>query len=359
MGQNLFVKVKKLLHNKKIVAGLTILLILFLLFGRKKPGKTYATQKVAKEKIEVTVSGSGSVRSENEVKVQFQTSGKLAWLGVKEGDVVKKWQALASLDKETLKKSLAKSMNLYLTNRWDFEQKQDDYRQIKESYLLTDEMKRILDEYQFSLNNAVLDVELADLTVKYATIYSPINGVVTEVNPNVAGINIVSTLAYIEVADPKKMEFEAVVDETDIAKLKVGQPTTVNLDAFADKEFEGNIKRISFKSITTSSGGTGFSVFISLPDKEMENFKIGLNGDFKAMIVSKQDVFVLPLDSILESDNKKYVFRLIKGKVVKTEVETGLSNEELVEITVGLKEGETVLVQDVSLLKDGQKVVAN
>lgn len=335
---------------------LAILLLLFLLLGRKKPSKTFATQKVEKGKIEVTVSASGTVRSESEAKVQFQTSGKLAWLGVKEGDSVKKWQALASLDKDDLKKRFQKEMNDYLNERWDFEQKQDDYKTTKERSLVTDSIKRILEKAQFDLNNSVLDLEISDLTVKYATVYSPIEGIITAMEPSVPGVNVLYTSAYIEVADPNKMEFEAIVDEVDVSKLQVGQLAIITLDAFSNEEFPGVVKRIGFKSIVTNTGGTGYLVYFSLPAESFSRLRIGFNGDIEVVAEKKDDVLLIPVDSLLEEEGKKFVFRVREGKAIKTEVIIGLDDEVNVEIASGLNQDDLIIVENVSLLKDNQQI---
>lgn len=334
---------------------LTVFLIIFLKI-KTRPKSVYKTISIGQGRIETLVSSSGTVRSEVETKVQFQASGKLVWLGVKEGDRVKKWQALASLDKESLKKSFEKAMNDYLTYRWDFEQKRADYKFQSDHALITDDIRRIFDKTQFSLNKAVLDVEIANLAVKYATIYSPIEGIVTKVEPSVAGINIIYSSAYVEIADPQKMEFEAIVDEADIGKLKVGQTATITLDAFPEEKFLGVIKRLAFKSTTTSSGGTGFSIFVSFPAEAMAKLRIGLNGDFEVITEVKDQVLLIPSDSLLEIGDKKYAFKYIDGKVVQTEVTTGLINEDKVEIVGGLREGDLLILEGVGSLKNGQKV---
>jgi RND family efflux transporter MFP subunit len=345
------------MNKKKIIIGVLFVGILFFLFGRKRPSKILKTQKVEKGRIETVVSSSGSIRSETEIKVQFQSSGKLAWLGVKEGDRVKKGQALASLDKEGLRKSFEKAMNDFLTSRWDFEQKRADYKFQFDHALITDDIQRILDKTQFSLNKSVLDVEIANLAVKYAAIYSPIDGVVTDVEPPVAGVNIVYTSAYVEVVDPKKMEFEAIVDEADISSLKDGQNASIILDAFPKEEIESKIKRISFKSTPTTSGGTGFFVYLSLPENRMEKMRIGLNGDFQAITNSKDNVLTIPLDALLEEDDQNFVFKVHNQKVIKTKVEAGLRNDDFVEITSGLDEGDLVITENINSLKNGQKAV--
>src|SRR4030042_4119544 len=157
---------KKLNKQRKPLAGLMVLIVAFLFLthqGPFKPAKKELVSEtpVIEEKNRVT--RSGKVKAQSTANLTFQTYGLVTWVGVKEGDYVKKWQGIASLDRRDLEKRLSKAMNLYLTNRWDFEQLQDDYKEKKDRYLLTDSDRRILDKAQFSLNNAVSDVDIADL----------------------------------------------------------------------------------------------------------------------------------------------------------------------------------------------------
>lgn len=103
--------------------------------------KKVQTVKVIRGDLEKDLTLAGKVDAGSYALLQFQTSGRLSWVGVKEGDEVKKWQAIASLDKQDLEKQLKKIMNDYLTNRWNFEDTQDQYRTTKENFLLTDEIK--------------------------------------------------------------------------------------------------------------------------------------------------------------------------------------------------------------------------
>jgi len=344
------------MRKKWLIIGIILLLLLVFLRGRKRPKFSFETKKVERGNIEVTISASGTIKSETEVKVQFQTSGKLAWLGVKEGDKVKKGQALASLDKQDLKKRFEKEMNDYLNERWDFEQTQDDYKATKEKALVTDSIKRILEKAQFDLNNVVLDLEISDLAVKYATIYSPINGIVTKIEPPLAGVNVVYTTAYIELVDPNLMEFEAIIDETEVAKLTEGQKATITLDAFPKEEFPAEIKRISFKATQTTSGGTGFTVYVSLPENLINKLKSGFNGDMKVITNKNENVLLVPNEAVLEDEAGTYVFKLSKNKAKKSKVEIGIANDELTEIISGLSENDFIISKNASLVKDGQKL---
>jgi multidrug efflux pump subunit AcrA (membrane-fusion protein) len=180
-------------YRKKIILGLAIALILFWGFHQIQAQK-YKNPQVFNPKkdtvvtpktkdINYSITLSGSIDAKDKAEVRFQTPGRLIWVGVKEGDRVKKWQSLASLDRQELRKQLEISLNNYKTQLSQFDDTQDKYKTEKDNLTLTDEMKRILNRSQYSLNNSVISYELNDLAIKYATIWSPINGIVTSVEP--------------------------------------------------------------------------------------------------------------------------------------------------------------------------------
>jgi multidrug resistance efflux pump len=145
-----------------ILIPLVILVGFFLIRKSRASSSSFAVQSVSLGQMDVSTSASGEIRAEKDTTLTFQTLGLLSWIGFKKGDSVKKGQAVAALDKRDLEKRFKKEMNDYLTTRWDFEQTQDDYKETKDNFLVTDEIKRILDQNQFTLDNSVLDVEIAD-----------------------------------------------------------------------------------------------------------------------------------------------------------------------------------------------------
>lgn len=227
---------------------------------------------------EETIILPGKIESEAKVNLKFQTSGMLVWIGVKEGDQVKKWQAIASLDKRQLTKQFQKEMNDYLNERWDFEQTQDDYRQTRESSLVTDEIKRILEKAQFDLNNSVIDAEIADLAVKYATLVSPIAGIVTRIDEPVAGVNITPATAVFTIVDPANLYFEAETDEEDVAKIKVGDKGKIILDAYPEELFETELISINFAPIAGKTN-TVYAVKFKLPENSNNRFLLEMGGE--------------------------------------------------------------------------------
>ncbi len=358
MIKTLLEKVK--IHKKKIFVLLLAILVVLAAKSILFPKKTeISTTRAKSEDLILTVSASGKTESQNQVDLKFQTSGKLVWVGVKQGDEVKKWQAVASLDKEELKKRIEKAMNDYLKERWDFEQSHADYGtsgKSEEEWLIADSAKRILEEAQFDLNNAVIDVELADIIAKLATIVSPIEGIVTHIDTPLAGVNITPATAVFTIADPSSIIFMANVDEADVGQVSLGQKVKITLDAYLDQEFEGEVKNISFASITTTGGGTAFPVEISLPENQDLKFKVGMNGDAEILVQEKDNVLTVPSDVVFKREEKYYVWKVEGKRAKKQEIKIGLEVEDKTEVLEGLSEGEEIVAKDVSKIKSGQKV---
>ncbi|MBI3954772.1 efflux RND transporter periplasmic adaptor subunit [Candidatus Collierbacteria bacterium] len=293
--------------------------------------------------LQETLSVSGEVAAEEAVVLKFQTSGLLSWVGVKKGDPVKKFQAIASLDKRQLRKTLEKEMNDYLSERGDFEQTQEDNKSAKDRHLVTDSIKRILDKAQLDLTNSVLDYEIQDLTVRLATLTSPINGIVTKVDTPFAGVNISPATAEFEIVNPESVYFSAEVDETDISKIKTAQSASLILDAYPEEAIASAVQSIEF---SPKSGGTGtvYETKLSLPDNNSLRFRLGLNGDALITLNQAFNVLTIPEKALLFDQNKPYVEVLEKDQPVRRFVSIGITTDEYVEITSGLNEGDLVVL---------------
>lgn len=336
-------------NHKKITIGAVILAL--VVFGAikflGKDEKKFVTAQVERGTIEKIVSASGEVKAKNQVDLKFQTSGRLAWVGIKEGDRVEKWQVIAQLDQEELRKNLEKALRDYSKERNDFE---EEYRT---TYLgqtpqtaLTDTIKRILEKNQWDLEKAVLDVELKDIALKYSTLVTPISGIVTRVDAPLAGVNIIHTSIVFTIAEPESTYFSADIDEVDIGLVREGQNAKINLDAYYDEPVEGQVKRVSFFSITTSGGGTAYPTEITLPENIDERFKIGMNGDAEIIIEKREDVLIVPLEAVREKNGNQFVRLLEKGEAREVEVKVGLTGETKAEVLSGLQEGQLVIIAE-------------
>lgn len=289
--------------------------------------------------IEETVEISGNVSARNQARLKFLAGGKLTYLGVSEGDEVKKGQRVASIDTRDLQKNLKSSLNSYLIERADLEEGRYDNKDVP----LTDSVIRSLSQLQWTMDNSVLNVELNDLAIRNSSLYAPFAGIVTFVPTNTAGMQVIASDVF-EVVDPETLEFVGEVDEIDIGRIKEGQPVHVILDSYLDETTDSIVEHVSLKASTStkSSGGTVFLVKAKLPSDYL-HFRIGMNGTMKIVTKSVKDVLIIPLSSVVERDGKKIVQLKDGKKTVEREIETGIESDESVEVRSGLSESDEIV----------------
>ncbi len=291
------------------------------------------------------ISISGEIDAREKASLQFQTSGQLAWVGVKEGDFVKKYQVIASLDKRALKNQMAQQLNNYMKDRWTFEQAQQDNKDWQTdgmTDLARDTIKRSLEKNQFDLNNAVLDVEANDLTLKFANLWTPIEGLVTKVETPNSGVNITPASATFEVVNPKTVYLSATADQTEVTKFNVGQQGKIVLDAFEDKTLIGTVESIAFTPKTGESG-TVYELKIKL-DQENTDYKIrmGMTGDINFVFKTIEDALTVPTAYVKTEDGKSYV-TVMNGKTKeRKEVVVGETIDGNTQIVSGLNEKDVI-----------------
>ncbi len=337
-----------LLRYWKLI-GIVLILIAGGIFlanraATQKTAASITTEVVKKQNFTKTLSSSGKTKAEKSVELKFQASGKLAWVGVKEGDAVNAYQAIAGLDSREVQKNLEKALRDYSNERNDFEQTwRVTYDGKKPNDAFNDTVKRILEKNQWDLEKAVLDVELKHLALEFSTLVTPISGIITHIDTPVAGVNITPATAVFAVADPASLVFEANVDETDVGAITAGQQATIVLDAFPEATYSGTITYISYISQQSSGGATVFPVKIRFD--RPENLRIGLNGDITIVTDRKDDVITVPTGAIREEKGETYVYKKVKGSYEKTKVTTGTKNEDDIIITEGLTEGDTVVTK--------------
>ena len=281
---------------------------------------------------------SGEINAEEKATAKFQTSGMLTWVGVKEGDYVKKYQALASLDKRELEKNLKKYLNTFLDSRWDLDQQRADYK----DKAITDAMKRILDQAQFDLDNVIIDVEIKDIALKFANLTSPIDGIVTRVGTPYAGINITATNAEFDIVNPKTVYFSANAEQGDVVNLKKGMRAEIILDPYPDKKLTGDVYFIGFIP-KTGETGVVYDIKLKLNDNNNDyKYKIGMTGDVNFLLHEKKDILAVSNNYVKSQNGKKYVWQIKKGKKVKQFISIGEEIEGSIEIISGLQEGDII-----------------
>ena len=312
-------------------------------FDAKKETVVTLKRETIKEEITLT----GSIDAGTKSNLQFKTSGQLAWVGVKVGDRVKKYHAIASLNKEELKKQLQADFNSYRSALATFDDVQDEYKYEKESFILTDEMKRILVRSQNTLGNSVINYELQDLAIKYATLYTPISGIVVAIDEPNSGVNITPASATFTIIDPTSIYFKAQIDQEDVNRVKIGDKTTIKLDSFPDETIESEITYISFIPVTGQTS-TVYEIRFKLNgiDNEELKYRLGMDGDAIISLKEIENSLTIPIEAINEDEDQSYVYVKLadKNELIKKNVTTGIETDTTVEILGGLSENDQVVI---------------
>jgi len=346
---------KKFFKLKYIFIVLILALIGFVYFNNKQTqketnakfptkynSKTQEIITVKKQDISSGITLSGFVDAEEKADLVFQTSGQLSWVGVKVGDSVKKYQSVASLNKEILKKQLQTNFNNYKSASSVFYDTTDEYK----DSAITTEIKRILERNQNTLDNSIISYELGDLAIKYATLSTPISGIITNINYPNSGVNIVASQPIISVVNPESIYFSSKIDQDDVNKIKIGNKAIINIDSFSDEKIDSEITYIAFTPISGESS-TVYKLKFKFPvnNKDLK-YRLGMDGDVNIILSKVKDVLTISTDAIIEDENKQFV--LIKNNdntLTKKEIITGIENDTDIEVKEGLTDNDQIIIK--------------
>jgi membrane fusion protein, multidrug efflux system len=340
--------------KKRIFIIIGIIFAVFFLYKYFFPGSTALGNSgsnnktksiVEKKNVKLTLTLSGKIAADEYISLRFQSSGKLTWVGVKKGDVVHKNQTLATLDHREIQKNLEKKLNTYLTNRWDFEQTQDDnnvHGRKMSDLILTDAEKRILEKSQFDLNNSILDVEIQNLALEYANLSTPINGIVTRIDTPYSGVNITPAGAVFEITNPESVYLSVSADQNEVINIKSGMKTEILMDSYPNEKLVGTVDNISFNPKTDESN-TVYEVKVKLPNGNPDyKYRIDMTADAIFTIKNKQNVLSVPTQFVKQDGEEKYVYIMKNNQKIKNPIKTGDEFDNDTEILSGLSEGEFI-----------------
>jgi RND family efflux transporter MFP subunit len=334
--------------KKRWYLVLIVILIAGFIYYRNTQATAAANKEnsyiVKRQNLKDTLTLSGQIDADEKAALKFQTSGRLAWVGVKEGDYVKKYQTIASLDQSDLKNRLTKYLNTYAVQRNTFEQGKDDNLNDQNalSQSIRDEAKRVLENNQYNLNNAVLDVEYQNLTLEYASLWTPIEGIVTNISMPFAGVNITPAGAEFDIVNPKTIYYSATADQTDIVNLKENMTGKINFDAYPDKTFTGKLYYISFVP-KAGETGTVYELRFKLDNTAMKlPLKMGMTADLNIDLKEVDNTLSVPTAFIKKDSHGKYVTEKKDDKNIKIYVKTGDEINGSIIINSGLTEGDVI-----------------
>lgn len=385
---------QNLINNKKVIISfvLVILLIGFFVWKNKTSQTTtpqYQTTTVAKDTLISTVSASGNVTSGNSLSISTEATGVIDKVYVKNGEVVKQGQTIASiiLDQDAKQKQIS-AWASYLSTQNQLKSSQDKlislqatafkadqkFRDQAQSQGLSDQdptyitqrtdmitSKNDYDNQLASINQ--LKVSLTSSGLSYqklsSTITAPAAGTVSNLiiasgsvisqqsssSSNSSGTQSIGTITRQQ----NNLQASVSLTEMDVIKVSAGQKVTITLDAFTDKTFTGKVLLVDTNG-KSSSGVTSYPAIIGF-DSDPGNIYSNMAISAKIITNVKDDVISVPVAAVSTINDQKIVKVLVNGQVTQKIVEIGQSNGLQTEITSGLNEGDVVVTSTVGSTK--------
>lgn len=408
-----------------IILGVSLVLIVVLIAGKKagwfgKSGNFKKVEITKVEKIDIieTVSATGKIQPEVEVKLSSEVSGEIIELPVVEGQQVKKGDLLVRVNPEIYLSSLERSQAGLQNIRAGLAQTEASLKEAESNYernkrlfekgiISKAEWDRIVSSYEVAKANresAYYNVKSATASVNEArenlgrtNIYAPMSGTISSLNAElgerVVGTQQMAGTEILRVANLENMEVEVDVNENDIVKVAIGDSTIVEVDAYLKKEFKGLVTEISnsANSTLTADQVTNFKVKVRILKESYEDllegkpenyspFRPGMTATVDIITNRKNGVIAIPISAVVvksdtssaksgkkveekvqPSDKKFETVFVKKGEEAKLRViKTGIQDDANIEIAEGLEEGEEVITGPYNTvtksLKPGDKI---
>lgn len=390
-----------------------LLVILIFSFSGKKGESEVLTEKAEKRTIVETVSASGKLQPQTEVKIQSEVSGQIIELPVKEGDIVEKGQLLvkinpdlymAAINRADAALSSAKSSLASAKARLAQAE-----AQFKAQELNFDRQKKLFDDKAISkaefdnatsqfetakaevvaaketINGAAFSIESAEATrnealdnLKRTTILAPMRGTVTaltkEIGETVLGNNMMSGDIIMKISALNTMEVNVEVNESDIVRVHPGDSAIVEVDAYSDKKFKGIVTEIGNTALNTLAGAvstnevTNFSVKILVLEESYKDllradeptyapFKPGMSATVEIETARMNEVISIPIKAVTSREDTSSTGNgsKLQEPLIAVFVLNGNSEAELRAVKTGPQDDEYISIKEG--ISEGEEVI--
>ncbi len=376
------------------------------------------TATVQRGTLVATVNAAGNVSAPESAALNFQTSGRVAQVNVQVGDTVKQGQVLMTLDtsdlqlalqsaqanlanaqanldsakskdstnfqqiaaaKATLDKSAAalqqaqaaydriggaSNPSIGMTQQSvALQQASDDYKSALANYNITVAgiNDTALRAAQAQVDSAQIAVEQAQSNIDKAKIVAPFDGVVSALNVNVGdmagsssgGASGGASNPPVTVTNLSNLEVQVTVAEVDFPKIKVGETAQLTLDALPGKTYNAKVVKVDPVG-TITQGVVNYPVTVQITDADT-SIDPGMTANLNVVVDQRTNVLMIPARAVRTQGTQKIVTVLYKGQTIQDPVTTGLTNDQNVEITSGLQEGDVVVLNQTQTQTSGAR----
>ena len=351
-----------------VVTGVIIIaLVVYALSGSKKKEEiSFETVAVAPANIMNSITATGTIEPVTSVTVGTQVSGIVSKLFVDYNSVVKKGQVIAELDKTNLMSQLNTAKTQLATAQSQLNYQTANYKRYKtlfEKGLVAaddfDNAKLSYTQAKEQVASAKEEVQRAQTNLGYATITSPIDGVVLSKSVE-EGQTVAASFSTPELftiaQDLTNMQVVADVDEADIGDVKEGERVTFTVDAYPDDTFEGEVKQVRQEATTTNNVVT-YEVVISAPNADLK-LKPGLTANVTIYTAERKGVLSVPSKALRFTPQKETVgkMKIVDVANAKNKVWTIEGNSIVAhKVNIGMTDGTNT--QIVGGIAEGTKIV--
>src|SRR6218665_885942 len=396
------------------ISGTAVVLVVALIvlskkgiIGNKDNGKEVEIAKIDQMTIIETVSATGKIQPEIEVKISSEVSGEIIALPVKEGQVVKKGDLLVKINPDLYTSGYNRTLAGLSGTKAGLSQADASFKEAKANFernktlfekgiISRSEWDKAISVYesaQASKQSAYYNVQSASATVNEAkdnlgrtTIYAPADGTISvlnvELGERVLGTQQMTGTEILRVANLNNMEVEVDVNENDIVKINVGDSANVEVDAYLKKQFKGIVTSISNSASTalTADQVTNFNVKVRILKESYQEllegkpstyspFRPGMTATVDIITKRREKVIGVPISGVVvKSDtaavsgfkvddpnseeqkvkpksDKKFECVFVKsGDKAKIRIiKTGIQDDTNIEVTEGLQKGDVVI----------------
>ena len=280
---------------------------------------------------------SGEIKADEYVKLNFIASGRLAWVGIKEGETVKKGQTLAYLDLTELRTAVIAAENAYLAADAAAKKAEDDVKGHAADETFAQKNTRV--SAQTTRDTAYFKLQAARVVLQNASLTAPFAGIVTQVVHPGPGVNITAGTTEIELLNPNTVYFSVTADQTEVGRLRSEMPVKLVLDSVDDVEFTGRITAISLTPDTEATG-TVYRVRVNF-DQSSYALHIGMTGDVSMIVARVENALFVPPQYIHSNAQGKYL-QVGRKQEERVPVEVGIEGEDRTEVEGAISEGQVI-----------------
>jgi HlyD family secretion protein len=378
-------KKKKIIIFAIIGVVVIVLIVLVVMGSRREPVIPVQTEKVLRRTITQIVTATGKIQPETKVKINAEVSGEIIELPVREGQQVRKGQLLVRIKPDAYQAGYDRAQANIAMAEANLNKAEAEYKRVSELYskkLVSDaEMdisKASFQSAQANYDQAKASVKEARETLAKTAIYSPMNGVVSqlisELAERVSGSSFMQGTEIMTVADLSRMEARVDVGENDVVMATKGDTARIEVDSYPDRKFIGIVSQIAntakSRGLGTQDEVTNFEVRILINTPEGVQFRPGMSMSADIETETKANVLTVPIQSVtirapkkekgeepkegeaqLDAGKKKkdedkleeVVFVVKDGSAKTIPVKRGLSNDAYVEVKADGLEGQEVI----------------